>query len=72
MENRELWLARTFVEPADTLVADFDVVDFLTMLASRCQQLFGRSEVSPIRSSTETVQGGFRSGAHPRHELWKE
>ena len=33
---REAMLARTFVELADTLVADFDVVELLTLLADRC------------------------------------
>ena len=33
---RETLLARTFVELADTLVADFDVVDLLTLLTDRC------------------------------------
>jgi len=33
---REALLTRTFVELADTLVADFDVVDLLTRLADRC------------------------------------
>jgi GAF domain-containing protein len=33
---RETLLARTFVELADTLVADFDVVDLLTLVADRC------------------------------------
>ena len=33
---RETRLARTLVELADTLVADFDVVDLLTLLADRC------------------------------------
>jgi ANTAR domain/GAF domain len=37
-------LARTFVEAADTLVADFDVVDFLTTLSGRCVELFDASE----------------------------
>jgi transcriptional regulator with GAF, ATPase, and Fis domain len=35
----ERHLAEAFVELADTLVADFDVVDFLHMLAERCVQL---------------------------------
>ena len=33
---REAMLARTLVELADTLVADFDVVELLTLLADRC------------------------------------
>jgi GAF domain-containing protein len=33
---REAMLARTFVELADTLVADFDVVELLTLLTDRC------------------------------------
>ncbi len=35
-KNREQMLAAAFVELADTLVADFDVVDFLHGLADRC------------------------------------
>ena len=33
---REAMLARTFVELADSLVADFDAVELLTLLADRC------------------------------------
>src|SRR2546425_9129373 len=36
---REAMLARTFVEMADTLVADFDVVELLTLLTDRCVDL---------------------------------
>src|ERR1700744_153953 len=35
-QDREQMLAEAFVELADTLVADFDVVDFLHGLADRC------------------------------------
>ena len=43
MPSREALLTRTFVEAADTLVSDFDVVDFLTSLAARCTDLFDAS-----------------------------
>ena len=36
---REALLARTLVELADTLVADFDVVELLTLLTDRCVDL---------------------------------
>jgi len=36
---REEMLARTFVELADTLVAEFDVVEVLTLLADRCVEV---------------------------------
>ena len=38
---REVTIAHAFVELADTLVADFDVVDLLHVLASRCVELLG-------------------------------
>jgi len=39
----EIQLADVFVEMADTLVDDFDVIDFLHMLTGRCVQLLGVS-----------------------------
>jgi hypothetical protein len=38
---RETMLAETFVELADTLVADFDVVELLTLLTGRCVEVLG-------------------------------
>jgi hypothetical protein len=45
MEHREEWLGKTFVELADTLVADFDLIDFLTVLVERCAELLDSAEV---------------------------
>jgi GAF domain-containing protein len=39
----EIALADVFVEMADTLVDDFDVIDFLHVLTERCVQLLGIS-----------------------------
>jgi len=45
LDHRDEWLARTFIELADTLVADFDLIDFLSMLADRCVELLDGAEV---------------------------
>ncbi|MGW9209695.1 GAF and ANTAR domain-containing protein [Embleya sp. NPDC055664] len=37
----EQLLAKTFVELADNLVADFDLIDFLRLLTDRCVGMFG-------------------------------
>jgi len=39
----EIQLADVFVEMADTLVDDFDVIDFLNVLSERCVELLGVS-----------------------------
>src|ERR1700728_1077252 len=38
---KEALLSQTFVELADSLVADFDVVELLTLLADRCVDVLG-------------------------------
>ena len=40
MSTREIRLSRVFVELADTLVDDFDVVELLANLGERCVELF--------------------------------
>lgn len=42
-EAREYKVLRTFLEMADTLVADFDIIDSLTMLAARCVEILDAS-----------------------------
>jgi GAF domain-containing protein len=65
--SREAMLARTLVELADTLVADFDVVELLTLLADRCAEVLdveaaGLMLVAPdgdlrvMASSSETMR----------------
>ena len=44
MPTRETLLARTFVDVADTLVADFDVVELLTSLATTCIEIFDATQ----------------------------
>jgi GAF domain-containing protein len=65
--TREAVLARTMVEFADTLVADFDVVDLLTTLSDRCVAVLDtaaagimlappRGDLRVMTSSSETMR----------------
>lgn len=44
VRRRERQVSTTFVELADTLVAGFDVIDFLTLLSQRCVDLLSVAE----------------------------
>ena len=65
--NRESLTATTFVEIVDTLVGDFDVIEVLTVLTSRCVELLevsaagilladSRGQLRVIGASTEAIQ----------------
>lgn len=65
--GREELIGRTFVELADTLVEDYDVIEFLHLLAERCVQLLDVTEAAvglfdasgrlrPLASSSERMQ----------------
>ena len=41
---REQRIVATFVELADTMVADFDVIEFLHRLSERCMELLDCAE----------------------------
>jgi GAF domain-containing protein len=49
--SREANVVRSFVEMADTLVEDYDVVDLLTGLADRCVTLLGVSAAGVMLAS---------------------
>ena len=64
---RDARLSATFVALADTLVADYDIVDFLDFLAAACVDLFDvtaagillkdpRGSLSPVASSNEETR----------------
>ena len=66
--SREALLAHTFVELADTLVEDFDVVDLLTLLTDRCVEVLevtaaglmlagpGGADLRVVASSSEALR----------------
>ncbi|HEX9888347.1 MAG TPA: GAF and ANTAR domain-containing protein [Nitriliruptorales bacterium] len=67
VKEREEWVVDTFIELADTLIADFDLIDFLTVLTERCVDLLDAAEVGlviadqrgrlqPMASSSERVR----------------
>jgi len=66
MTSRETLLTRTFVEAADTLVSDFDVVDFLTSLAARCTDLFDATEAGIMLTDHN---GGLQVIASSSHTM---
>ena len=65
MAERETLLAQTFVDVADTLVADFDVVEFLTVLSARCVDLFDLSAAALLLGNGD----GVRVAASSSHEM---
>lgn len=69
MASRETLLARTFVDISDTLVADFDVLDFLTMLANRCVELLGVSEAGLMLADANGVLRVAASSSHKMNLL---
>ncbi len=66
MAQRETLLAETFVALADTMVKDFDVVDFLSMLSGRCIDLFDAGEAGLMLADDE---GLLHLAASSSHEM---
>lgn len=59
-------LSEVFVELADTLVADFDVVDFMTVLTARCVEVLGASEAGVLLADTGTLRSVASSNEYAR------
>jgi hypothetical protein len=64
--DRQELLTRTFVDVADTLVAEFDIVEFLTLLATRCVDLF---ELSAAGLLLADAQGSLGVAASSDEEM---
>lgn len=56
VEDREQWLAATFVELADTLVDDFDLMELLTTLVERCVVLLDAAEVGLVLANGQRLR----------------
>ncbi len=69
MASRETLLARTFVDISDTLVADFDIFDFLMLLATRCVELLGVSEAGLMLADADGVLRVAASSSHTMNLL---
>ncbi len=53
--TREAQIMRTFLELADTLVADFDIIDSLTVLASRCVEILDTAATGILLADADGV-----------------
>ena len=66
MPTYEGLLAQTFVTFADTLVTDFDVVDFLSMLANRSVELFDAGDAGIMLADQ---RGRMQVAASSSHQM---
>lgn len=62
-------LARAFVDISDTLVADFDILDFLTVLAGRCVEFLGVTEAGLMLADADGVLRVAASSSHTMNLL---
>ncbi len=67
--TREVKLARTMVELADTLVADFDVIELLTLLADRCVDVLDVDAAGLMLTSADGELRSMASSSAAMHLL---
>lgn len=64
MAQREALLTETFVALADTMVKDFDVVEFMSMLSGRCVDLFDAGDAGLMLVDPEGIMHLAASSSH--------
>ena len=64
MAQRETLLTETFVALADTLVSDFDIVDFLSMLSDKCVDLFDAGDAGLMLADGDGHMHVVASSSH--------
>jgi GAF domain-containing protein len=62
-------VAETFVELADTLVDDFDIVDLLTLVTDRCVDVLGADGAGLLLASVDGELGLMASSSEAVHDL---
>jgi GAF domain-containing protein len=67
--TREARILRTFVELADNLVEDFDVVELLTVLADRCVEVLGVDAAGIMLAATDAPLRVIASSSDAMREL---
>ena len=67
--DRSEWLARVFPELADTLIDDFDVVEFLSMVVERTAELLDASEVGLVLIDQHGALRVMASSTERMHDI---
>jgi GAF domain-containing protein len=67
--TKEARILRTFVELADNLVEDFDVVELLTVLADRCVEVLGVDAAGIMLAATDAPLRVIASSSDAMREL---
>ncbi len=67
--GREALLSATFVELADTLVDEFDIIDLLTVLSDRCVELLDAGAAGILLADAEGVLHVMAASSEQAHLL---
>lgn len=67
--TREAQIARTFLELADTLIADYDIIDSLTVLAARCVEILDTAAVGILLADTDGQLRAVAASSEQAHLL---